>query len=506
MTGFTNEEAFLHSLARKSFLRFWSWPNLFRNQGNAANGGDGKEICDLIVVFGNNILLFSDKKIEFSDKKELAISWARWSRNAIKESVDQVRGARRWIQTFPDRIFLDNRCKEKLPLDLPPTDQMIFHSIVVCHGLEDYLTKFNGEPSFKFDNTIIDEDHWSSTTSKPFTIGKITNCGFVHVFNEATIALVLKEFDTIKDFISYIQQRELLLQYSKPITITSESDIVQLYYENLDDTLKRSILSAKELKSHPVDIDKGGIAKLYRNVQFVAKKSADRVSYFWDDLIERFTFHVLNGTSESGNYETPNEIEPGLRVAAATGRFERRTLSQYFFDFYRKTLPAQRGTRLAFDPFDSTKAYLFLLLPYIPEYGTYEEYRNIRRMMLQDYCAINKLLKPHVNTFLGIAAQTRTTDSAISKAFLDEGQDFILFDASDWDEKAFAYAKEVHDEYIERGLFAERKLSLENMREFPDVSSGEVIFKRKMNIKGSDRNKPCICGSGKKLKKCCGRS
>lgn len=506
MTGFTKEEAYLHGLARKSFLKFWSWPNLFRNQGHAANEGDGKEICDLVVVFGNDILLFSDKRIEFNDKKDLTVSWARWSRSAIKESVDQVRGARRWIQTYPDRIFLDNRCKEKLPLDLPPADQMRFHSIVVCHGIDKYLEQYNGEPSFKFDNTIANEDHWDSRTSQPFTVGKITNCGFVHVFSEATIALVLNEFDTIKDFISYIQQREQLLQYPKSISVSSESDIVQLYYENLDDTLTRSILSAKELKSNPVDIDKGGLSSLYLNVQYVAKKAADKVSYFWDDLIESFTFHILNGTSEHGNYQTPNEIEPGLRVAAATGRFERRTLSQYFFDFYAKTLPEQRGTRLAFDPFDPTKAYLFLLVPYIQEYGTYEDYREVRRGMLQDYCAINKLLKPHVNTFLGIAAQTRKSNPRLTRAFLNEGQDYILFDASDWDEKAFAYAKEIHDEYIENGLLAERKLSAENFREFPDVSTGGVIFKQKINLKGRDRNKPCLCGSGKKLKHCCGSS
>jgi hypothetical protein len=59
MPGFTEDETFLHNLASRSFLRFWSWPNLFRNQGNQG-GRQGKEICDLIVIFGNDILLFSD--------------------------------------------------------------------------------------------------------------------------------------------------------------------------------------------------------------------------------------------------------------------------------------------------------------------------------------------------------------------------------------------------------------------------------------------------------------
>jgi len=506
MTEFTKEEAFLHSLAKKSFLKFWSWPNLFRNQGNGANGGDGKELCDLVVIFGNDILLFSDKKIEFNVKKDIAVSWTRWSRSAIKESVNQVRGARRWIQTFPDRIYLDKACKKKLPLDLPPAEKSRFHSIVVCHGLENHLAKFNGEPSFIFDNSIVDEDHWDADRPKPFIIGKITNCGFVHVFNEATIALVLKEFDTIKDFISYLDQRKSLIDLPKPVKISSESDIVHLYYENLDDNLKRSILSAKELRFDVVDIKKGGIYKLYNNAEFIAKKEADRISYFWDELIESFSFHVLNEQANLLTGKTTNEIEQGLRVAASTGRFERRTLSQFFIDFYNKALPGQRGTRLAFDPFDSKKAYLFLLMPYDSVDGTFDDYRIVRRGMLQDYCFINKLLKPQVNIILGIAAQTRKDNTALSRGFFQEGQDFVLFDGSDWDEKTFAYAKELHEEYIQHGLFAERKLSMENLLEFPEVSSGEAISRKKINLKGSDRNKPCICGSGKKLKKCCGNS
>jgi len=80
----------------------------------------------------------------------------------------------------------------------------------------------------------------------------------------------------------------------------------------------------------------------FNNPVYVAKKKADAVSYFWDDLIEAFSFHVLNGTSEGRNWETPHEIEPGLRAMASTNRFQRRLLSQAFMEFYEKTEPGQR--------------------------------------------------------------------------------------------------------------------------------------------------------------------
>src|SRR6266516_474320 len=148
MSGFTNEERFLNNLARKSFLRFWSWPNLFRDQRNRGCKGDGKELCDLVVVFGNDVLLFSDKKIKFNTAKPLNIAWARWAREAIGESVKQIFGAKRWLVNYQDRIFLNKECSERLPLELPKENQVTFHFIVVCHGCEEVAVEHHGAPSF----------------------------------------------------------------------------------------------------------------------------------------------------------------------------------------------------------------------------------------------------------------------------------------------------------------------------------------------------------------------
>ena len=47
--GTTDSERYLTALARRSFLSLWSYPNLYRDDG-------GKEICDLLVVFENDIM------------------------------------------------------------------------------------------------------------------------------------------------------------------------------------------------------------------------------------------------------------------------------------------------------------------------------------------------------------------------------------------------------------------------------------------------------------------
>jgi hypothetical protein len=49
--GVTDAERYLAKLCRRSFLSLWSYPGVFRDQGG------GKEVCDLLVVFDNHIII-----------------------------------------------------------------------------------------------------------------------------------------------------------------------------------------------------------------------------------------------------------------------------------------------------------------------------------------------------------------------------------------------------------------------------------------------------------------
>jgi hypothetical protein len=63
-SGTTPSEKYLAKLADKTFLNLWSYPNLFIDK---MEGGTsvGKELCDLLVVCGDDIIIFSDKSIEW---------------------------------------------------------------------------------------------------------------------------------------------------------------------------------------------------------------------------------------------------------------------------------------------------------------------------------------------------------------------------------------------------------------------------------------------------------
>ena len=88
----TASESFLRGLCENTFLSLWSYPSVYRDQGKKG-GGDGKELCDLLVVFGDHVLIFSDKNCEFPKDKDEAVAWNRWFKRAVESSARQVWGA-----------------------------------------------------------------------------------------------------------------------------------------------------------------------------------------------------------------------------------------------------------------------------------------------------------------------------------------------------------------------------------------------------------------------------
>lgn len=69
--GVTDAERYLNRLCDRTFLSLWAYPGIFRDQGG------GQEICDLLVVFGDDIIIFSDKDCEFPDSGNLDRDWSR---------------------------------------------------------------------------------------------------------------------------------------------------------------------------------------------------------------------------------------------------------------------------------------------------------------------------------------------------------------------------------------------------------------------------------------------
>jgi hypothetical protein len=70
-------EEYLTRLCRSAFLHLWSYPNLFKNEGQRG-AGDGKELCDLCVIFDRDVFIFSDKHCELKAEPSPDVAWRRW--------------------------------------------------------------------------------------------------------------------------------------------------------------------------------------------------------------------------------------------------------------------------------------------------------------------------------------------------------------------------------------------------------------------------------------------
>src|SRR5882724_7336737 len=128
-SGITATERYLEGICQTNFLSLWSYPRPFRDQGG------NKELCDLLVVMGDDVIVFSDKHCSLEPRTTLEIDWQRWFRSAVQAGAQQAWGAERWLRTYPDRVFLDPACTRQLPVRIPPPDSARYHVVVTVHGV-----------------------------------------------------------------------------------------------------------------------------------------------------------------------------------------------------------------------------------------------------------------------------------------------------------------------------------------------------------------------------------
>src|SRR6056297_1012178 len=213
-TGVTESERYLARLAERTFLNLWSYPNTFIEK-KLRGQGDGKELCDLLIVFGDDVLVFSDKEIEFRQHQDILVAWKRWYRTAVEKSVAQVHGAERFLREHQEKIFLDKECTEPFPIALPDPKRMRFHGISVAIGAEKAAKEHWGG----HDGTFIIAD--TSTSSNqgidaPFVIGDPKpERSFVHIFDRTSLDAVFSEFDTVRDLVEYLSHRAVSIREKK---------------------------------------------------------------------------------------------------------------------------------------------------------------------------------------------------------------------------------------------------------------------------------------------------
>jgi hypothetical protein len=476
-SGFTGSERYLRSLGEHLFLSLWCYANLHKKPA--------KELCDLLVVFGDHVIIFSDKNCQYPQHSDPKVAWRRWFKKSVAEGARQVWGAERWIKTFPDRLFLDAKCTKPFPFALTDMSKAKFHLVLVARGAsEPCNATFGGSGSLMYKSAVQGLDNHD----EPFVIGDLNPAKtFVHVMDDTTMEIVLRNRDTVVEFIAYLQKKEAFLRSGRRIFTSGEEELLAEYLKDINRESEHDFLI--EAGVTDVIVVEGGWSRYLVHPQRRAQIEADEISYVWDGLIEQFNKHALAGTQERIYPGSLTVTETIVRFMAATPRYVRRGLATSLMTLIRETNALARRLRVH-QPWRPGEPYFVLLVfPYRKD-RPYAENRRARLNFLHACCRVTKLRFSDAKDIVGVATESGRFHAE------DGSEDATYFDAHNWTDKENEEAKRLQKEL---DILTHDTRFEGNMREYPDAPPA-APQKRKIS-----RNEPCPCGSGLKYKRCHGR-
>lgn len=404
-SGVTDSERYLGVLARKAFLSFWSFQNPFTDESGS------RELCDLLVVFGNDVIIFSDKYCNFSNKHNVEVSWPRWFKSAIEKSAKQLAGAQSFIEHYPSRIFLDPACKQPLPVPLPSKENLRIHLVAVTRGSAPAGERYwgNGSSGSLVINTMLhEEDH----KTKPFMVGwPLKKRLFIHVLDELTLDVLLGELDTAPDLIEYLRKKEDYL--STPgvnFFICGEEELLTTYLlsgANKADTGFSFPVTPEDKKL--VILTEGDWSNFRASDAYIDWKKIVANSYLWDDLIEHQTSHIKNSTAQVLKYpgNTSSDVhahEEVLRAMAQEGRIGRIKLSEQLKDVLTRNLTEDIFSKTIVLPSQPGRAYVLMVLRRDRSIKE-DDYRQLRSSSLVGYCRAARIRFSGIHEVVGIATE-----------------------------------------------------------------------------------------------------
>ena len=487
--GVTSAERYLHRLCDRSFLRLWSYAGVYRNQGNG-RGGHGKEICDLLVVFGDHVIIFSDKDIAFPNSGNLERDWQRWHSRAVVDGAKQVWGAERWLRQFPNRVFLDRECEHPFPFALPAASSMVVHRIVAAHGASGHCRAQMGGSGTLLVMPQVPPG------AIPFAVGDIdASRGFVHVLDDAALHILITECDTITDFVSYLTKKEAFIRNGSFMGGAGEDDLIAYYFRHLTPDGGHDFEVPAE---GMVMLNEGFYEDFLSSPERASRVAADQISYAWDRLIEEFAGNVMGGTLFQPASDTVEYHERGLRILAAESRLRRRMLASALLGIMDKAKGSKLDRHMrVVEPSQKNEPYYVFLVLRRPTSISYDQYRVGRRQFLLDHCRVLRHMRPGARTIVGIG---------VDPPGAGEGsEDLVAYDATRFDD---AEREDAVRAQKELGIMTNFQRSATTVHEFPSTHMGKETVrkmpKRGGRFPGTGRNEQCPCESGLKYKRCCG--
>ncbi len=380
-------EKLVHDLALKTFLTDWCYLNPILSRG--------KELCDLLVVFDEIAIIWQIKDLKLDEQ-------GKYKKSEVEKNLRQLSGARRQLFELKIPIELENPRRGKEQFDWTAIKEVYLISVLLGEGEE------------------------------VFSFAEYVKNRAIHVFTRDFTQIALNELDTIGDFTKYLRAKEVLIRSDKQLIILGgEEELLAFYLLN-----NRSFERFDE--ANAIMIDQGSWEKFRNSQEYKEKKKQDRISYGWDNIINRV-----------------HEASPGYEVVARElarpNRFERRVLSKDYFNAYvladndkihnlfRRTF-ALKGVTYCFLFADDTKP------------------RENRKAMLTAMCWIARGKFQENRMVLGVATEKPASPTC--------SYDFVLLDIPEWTEKC---QKDMEKLQQETGILVNPTISYTHFDEYPKL-------------------------------------
>ncbi|AVS97535.1 hypothetical protein C8236_00975 [Paracidovorax avenae] len=503
--GSTPGERELTKLADLAFFGLWSYPSVHRLM---VKGGRTikHEVVDLIVVFGKDVILFSEKDIKFPATGNIKVTWGRWLRQSVFESLGQLRGAERYIKSGRAELFLDPKCTQPFPLSLDDPELRI-HLVAICrNSIEPARAYFaslvkKGAPESSGSLAFFASIREEQMLANPFCVGDIDPLKtFVHIFDEGSLDLLLTELDAGPDFIHYLVERERAIRSEHLSVIPGEEDFLAVYFSNPQPSGFGAYRPHRPIPANVDDvllaIEEGMWSTLRNSGIYALFEDQRKAATVWKRITNELSEAVLNANVGSEvSTESLATHELAVRAMASENRVSRATLGRVLIDKFNVVPSQARSARVVPSLTHPERVYILLLFPWTDSHGTYDGYRAERKACMELYARAAQVKFPGYSQIVLLATDTKGSPGSSETVLVAEGNP-NLSEA----EKAQTLAMM---EELQILTTLGDPVATRYRASMPDARIFESSWAAAVPDKLPGVNDPCYCGSGRKFKKCC---
>ena len=169
----------------------------------------------------------------------------------------------------------------------------MIHCVVVARGAGRACATYFGDDmgSLRVRPDISGKQHCAAD-ALPFAVGDVNPRGsFVHVVDDVTLDIVLGELDTVLDFTDYLTRKAAFIRSGLLQSAAGEQDLLAHYAIRMNDEGEHDFDAGRG--GSPVNLPAGEYQRFAQDPRYLARREANRLSYVWDRLIEKFTSHMI---------------------------------------------------------------------------------------------------------------------------------------------------------------------------------------------------------------------